>query len=373
MAKKILVTSGTGFIDSHIVDALIEKDYDVIIYDNLCPQVHKNGKKPKYLNKNAKFIKGDVLDYDKLKKVILQVNAIFHKAAMVGVGQSQYEIRKYTEVNELGTANLLDIIVNNKNKIEKIIVAASMSSYGEGAYICKKHGRLRPPLRSNEQMLEKKWELYCPHCGKELTPTAVTEDDRQNCNSIYAINKKTQEEMVMNICQTYNIPGVALRYFNVYGPRQSLSNPYTGVAAIFMSRIKNNKSPIIFEDGRQSRDFISVYDIARANILALENSKADYQIFNVGTGQPLQIKQIAEILAKLYGKDIKPEILNKFRKGDVRHCFADISKIEKTLGFKIKYSFEEGMKNLIEWAHTADADDLVDNAINELKKHKLTL
>ncbi|MGQ9631408.1 MAG: GDP-mannose 4,6-dehydratase [bacterium] len=330
-------------------------------------QVHPNEDLPSYFNEGSCFIRGDVRDYDALRKAIENREIIFHEAGAVGVGQSQYEIKKYVDVNCGGTANLLDILVNTKNKVEKLIVAASMSSYGEGVYECGECGKVRPDLRTEEQMRSGAWEPSCPICGGQIKPIPTDETAKQNCNSIYAITKKVQEDMVLNIGKTYGIPSVALRYFNVYGPRQSLSNPYTGVAAIFMSRIKNDNQPVIYEDGLQTRDFISVHDIVQANMLALEKEEANYQVFNVGSGKPLTIKFIAEVLAKLYGKDINPCITNKFRKGDVRHCYADITKIRKSLGFTPKISFEEGMRELIEWARVAESEDRFEEASQILK------
>jgi dTDP-L-rhamnose 4-epimerase len=370
--RKILVTGGAGFIGSFLTDRLIEAGDDVTIYDNLDPQVHIGGKPPDYLNKKAKFIKGDVLDYDSFKKVCLEAEYIVHFAAKVGVAQSQYEIKKYTDITIGGTANLLDILVNNKNKVKKVLVAASMSSYGEGVYLCKHENKtVRPPLRTEEQMATGKWEPVCPGCGHSLEPVPTPETAAQNCNSIYALTKKVQEDMFIMIGKTYNIPAVTLRFFNVYGPRQSLSNPYTGVAAIFMARIKNDKSPVIFEDGLQTRDFIYVTDVARVCTEVLENEKVNYNVYNVGSGEPLTIKSIAEKIAKVYGKNIKPEITFKFRKGDVRHCYADSSKIKKDIGFSPEVDFEDGMKKLAEWSRTATAVDNYEKAHREMVERKL--
>ncbi|EKD49324.1 MAG: hypothetical protein ACD_63C00180G0005 [uncultured bacterium] len=370
---KILVTGGAGFIGSYIVDKLIDKGYDVRILDNLNEQVHPDGKLPDYLNKKAEFIKGDVTNKKDLAKALDGVDAIFHEAASVGVGQSMYEIENYTKNNSLGTAALLDMIVNKfKNKIKKILVAASMSSYGEGLYKCSKCGVVQPKLRPVSQMEKHDWEPKCPKCGKELWAIPTSEDAKQNCNSVYAINKMDQEQLVLVTCGAYDIPAVALRYFNVYGPRQSLSNPYTGVAAIFMSRIKNGNRPVVYEDGLQTRDLISVHDVADANVMAFENENANGQVFNVGTENPLPIKSIAENIAKMCDADIEPQINEEFRKGDVRHCYADISKIKKAIAFKPKVGFEDGMKELIEWSKTAESEDKFEKANKELKSKGLT-
>jgi len=370
MRYKILVTGGAGFIGSFLVDKLIENGNDVTIFDNLEEQVHQ-GRIPEYINKSANFIKGDMRDYNALEKIVKEHEIIFHQASMVGVGQSQYQIKRYVDANISGTGNLLDILVNSEHDVKKLIVASSMSIYGEGSYECEDCGKVLASLRSEEQMRRKDWEIHCPNCGRVLEPIPTPEDKKPQSNSIYAITKKTQEEMCLNIGKTYGIPTVSLRYFNVYGPRQSLSNPYTGVCAIFISRIKNDNPPLIFEDGKQSRDFISVHDIVEANILAMKSKNANYEIFNVGTGKQTTILEIANILIDLYNKNIKPKIVGKFRKGDIRHCFADISKIRRKLGFKPKVSFEDGIRELVEWSEREEARDKVDKATQELKEKGL--
>jgi len=371
MSYKVLVTGGAGFIGSYIVDKLIKEGHEVRILDNLEPQVHETGDTPDYLNQEAEFIKGDVNNYEQFRDSLKDIDIVFHKASMVGVGQSQYQISKYVQTNMIGTANLLDILVNTDHDIKKVIVAASMSSYGEGSYECPSCGIQNPPLRTEEQMKAKQWELKCPCCSAIMKPVPTKEDKMLDSNSIYAVSKKVQEEMCIMIGKTYGIPTVSLRYFNVYGPRQSLSNPYTGVAAIFMSRIKNNNPPLIFEDGLQTRDFISVHDIADVNLLSMNSNAADYEMFNVGCGKQITISGVAETIAKLCNKDIKPEITNKYRKGDVRHCYADITKIKGKLDFSPKVSFEAGMKELIGWSDTVEADDKVDLATKELREKGL--
>lgn len=366
----ILVTGGAGFIGSFIVDELIKKEHFVRIYDNLEQQVHLD-KIPDYLNKNAEFIKCDMNDHDTLKKVIKNIDVIFHQAAAVGVGQSMYRIEKYTKANTLGTAVLLNILVNEEHDVKKLIVASSMSIYGEGSYKCERCGVVEPRLRTEDQMAKQEWELHCPACSSILLPIPTPETKNNDITSIYALTKKDQEQMCMLIGKAYSIPIVALRYFNVYGPRQSLSNPYTGVAAIFMGRLKNNKQPVIYEDGMQTRDFVSVHDVVNANLLAMEKNVANYEVFNVGTGNPITIVSVAETLSNIYGKNINPNVMYKFRKGDVRHCFADISKIKNKLDFKPRISFEQGMKELIDWSKSAKAIDKFDKVEEELKKYGL--
>lgn len=369
--KKILVTGGAGFIGSHLVDGLIKKGYQVRVLDNLHRQIHPNGRLPAYFNQKAEFIKGDVTKAADWLKALSGIDAVFHLAAAVGVGQSMYEIKHYVKVNSLGTAIFLDILANRKTTVKKMIVAASMSSYGEGTYKCQSCGLVRPPLRGEKQLKKRDFDVYCPDCSKKVWPVPTREDCQQNSNSIYAIGKKEQEEMVLTIGRAYDIPAVALRYFNVYGERQSLSNPYNGVAAIFISRIKNGKPPLINEDGQQTRDFVYVKDVTLTNIAALENPAANYQVFNVGSGVPVSIKKVAEILIKLFKSNLKPEITYKVRKLDVRHCYADISKIKKLLGWQPKVEFIDGIKDVIRWSLSEKAVDYVDVAMRELEKRGL--
>ena len=372
MTKQILVTGGAGFIGSHIVDSLLEKGHRVRVFDSLHPQVHgPDAEVPEYLNSEAEFIKGDVRDYDALKNAMKDADVIFHQAAAVGVGQSMYEIREYCDINVMGTANLLHILANEKNNVRKIIVASSMSIYGEGKYECEECGEVYPTLRSEEQLRRHDWEMKCPECGRYVRPVPTDEKKPLYPTSIYAVNKRDQEEMVLSTGVAYKIPAVALRYFNVYGPRQALGNPYTGVCAIFSSRILNDKSPLIWEDGEQSRDFVHVRDIAQANILAMEKPEADYRAFNVGTGKSVSINQVARRLARGMGKDIQPEYPEKFRAGDIRHCFADISLIKEKLGYEPTCDLEEGIPILIEWAKKQTPPDNLDKAVDELRKKGL--
>ncbi len=368
---KILVTGGAGFIGSFIVDELVRRGHSVRILDNLDPQVHPNEAKPDYLNPEAEFIQGDVRDSEMLNKALDGCEIVFHEAAAVGMGQSQYLIRHYVDVNTCGTANLLDLLVNTKHSVQKLIVAASQSSYGEGCCECPEHCRIKPDFRSEEQLQQKRWEHECPQCGAVMKPVATPESTPMDCRAIYAMTKRDQEEMVLNIGRTYNLPTVALRYFNVYGPRQSLSNPYTGVLAIFMSRLANGNSPVIYEDGLQTRDFISVHDIVQANLLAMESEKANYEVFNVGDGKPTTVKDVALLLAKVLNSSIEPTLTEQYRKGDTRHSYADISKIHSRLGFQPKVTLEEGMKELVQWSQTVEAEDKFEQAAKELASRGL--
>lgn len=368
---KILVTGGAGFIGSHLVDRLVKEGHSVRVFDNFDEQVHGR-KKPAYLNCGAEYIKADVRDKSRLKKSFKGVEAIYHEAAAVGVGQSMYQIEKYTDVNTRGTAALLDILVNEPNNVKKLIVASSMSIYGEGNYICKDCGKIEPRLRPLRQLVKRNWQMMCPVCGNpaELCPT--TESKRLFPTSIYSMSKLHQEEFCLLIGRTYKIPTVALRYFNVYGPRQSLSNPYTGVCAIFSSRIKAERSPLVYEDGLQTRDFIHVKDVVEANLLVLKKKEADFKSFNVGTGKPTSILEIANLLIKLYGKSIKPKIVNKYRIGDIRHCYADNSAI-KGMGFRPSIELSEGLKDLVFWAKDEKVNDKTTAADRELDKMKLKI
>ncbi|MEW6101143.1 MAG: NAD-dependent epimerase/dehydratase family protein [Candidatus Omnitrophota bacterium] len=367
---KILVTGGMGFVGSHLVDALVKEGHDVVSFDNLERQVHE-GRKPNYLNNGCRYIMGDMRNKAQLKAAISGIDIIFHEAAMVGVGQSMYKVSKYIWVNSLGTANLLDILVNDKHGVRKLIVASSMSIYGEGAYKCRYCGIVYPQLRPEAQLKNKEWEVCCPKCKGPVKHIPTAEDKPLFPTSVYAYSKKEQEDLCLLIGRTYGMPTVALRYFNIYGPRQALSNPYTGVCAILSARIKNNHSPLIYEDGLQSRDFIHVRDIVRANLFVMRNSKADFCALNVGTGRPTTILDIARILIKLYEAGaLKPDILSSCRKGDIRHCYADTSAI-RSLGFKANIGIEEGMQDLKGWAREVQAKDKVALADRQLLKRGL--
>jgi len=368
---KVLVTGGAGFIGSYIVDELVRRGHDVTIFDSLDPQVHPEGRTPEYLNKDAEFVHGDIRDRDRLASVVRTSDVVFHQAGAVGVGQSQYEIERYVDVNVRGMAVLADVIANGPHNVRKLIVAASKSSYGEGKYRCDKCGVVRPRIRTARDVESGRWEPTCPRCGGEVRPLATDENALQISGSVYACTKKGQEDLALLLGRTYSIPVVALRYFNVYGPRQSLSNPYSGVAAIFMSRLKNGRQPMVYEDGFQTLDFVSVHDIVRANMLAMEHAGLTTEVFNVGSGRPVTVKGLAETVAKMYGKEIKPVVTGKFRKGDIRHCYSDNTRIARKLGYEPGVPFEQGLQELIEWSDKTDAIDRFDTADRELEEHGL--
>lgn len=367
----ILVTGGAGFIGSHLVDALIERGHKVRILDSLVEQVHGD-KVPEHLNPNAEFIRADVCDAEAVLKALDGIDVIYHEAAEVGVGQSMYEIVRYVRANDLGTAVLLEEVVKRPGQFKKLVVASSMSIYGEGAYFCEKcNEKINPFLRAAEQLAAHDWEFSCEKCGGEMKPIGTTEEKPLFPTSVYAVSKQDQEQYCLAVGRAYKIPTVAFRYFNVYGTRQALSNPYTGVCAIFSSRLMNDQRPMIFEDGNQTRDFVHVSDIVQANLLALETDKGDYRVFNIGTGRATSVKQISQALAKGLGKDIEPETVGKYREGDIRHCVADISAARKYLGYEPKVQLEEGLAELLAWVKDQEAVDHVESATAELAAHQL--
>jgi len=366
----ILVTGGAGFIGSHLTDALVARGHTVRVLDSLVSQVHSGGK-PQHLNPSAEFIHGDVCDPHVVQRAIKDVDAIFHLAAEVGVGQSMYEIQCYVRANDLGTAVLLEHLIEHKDRIRKLVVASSMSIYGEGTYTCASCGEVYPQLRPPTQLLERRWEMECPTCGAQLTPSGTREDKPLFPTSIYAVTKQDQEQFCLVFGRAYGIPTVALRFFNVYGPRQALSNPYTGVCAIFSARLLNNQRPLIFEDGEQTRDFVHVSDIVQASLRALESKGADYQAVNVGTGVATSVRQVSRLLAKGLGKDLEPEIIAKYREGDIRHCVSDISRARALLAYEPRVSLEQGIPELLKWVSAQEAEDQVGRATTELETRQL--
>jgi dTDP-L-rhamnose 4-epimerase len=372
MSETILITGGAGFIGSHLADELLNEGYKVKILDNLSSQVHgEGGGAPSYLNKEAELLKGDVLDPLAVRRALRGVDAVFHFAAMVGVGQSMYEVAKYTAVNNQGTANVLQAII--ENPVEKLVVASSMSLYGEGLFRTNDGALVPGTERSLSQLKARDWEVYDEH-GGVLTPVPTPETKLPTLASIYALSKFDQERMCLLIGRAYGISTIALRFFNVYGTRQALSNPYTGVMAIFASRLMNDRAPMIFEDGLQQRDFVSVHDVALGCRMALESEQAAGQVFNIGSGNHYTIRELAERIAEVMGKSyIEPEITGKYRVGDVRHCFADISLAKRILGYEPQVSLKDGLAELVEWLEGQQAVDRVEQASAELSARGLTV
>ena len=367
--RNVLVTGGAGYIGSHLVDALVGRGYNVVVLDSLVPQVHRSGTWPSYANPNVRYVRGDVRDRAVFEPLVLASEAVVHFAAAVSIGQSMYEIDRYVDVNTRGTALLLDILVNTTHKVEKVIVASSIGVYGEGAYACATCGPVAPGIRSEAQMTAKDWEQRCPSCGASVVSAPTPEGKALYRDNIYSMTKYHQEEMVLLIGKTYGIPAVAPRFFNVYGPRQSLSNPYAGVAAIWISRLMNGKPPVVFEDGGQLRDFVSIHDVVACLTLMLEKPGADYLPVNVGSGTTVTILEIARMLQRLLGSTIEPDVTNVGRTFDVRHNTADISRARETLGFEPAVTLEQGFAELIQWAKTTPdvAVDFFDKALDELK------
>lgn len=371
LSKAVLITGGAGFIGSYVADELLSHGYRVRVLDNLSSQVHGSGGRPEYLNSEVELITGDVRNPESIREALSGVDAVYHFAAAVGVGQSMYEIARYTDINNMGTAVLLEALI--ERPVNRLIVASSMSLYGEGLYLSHDGTRWTNVERTPEQLAARDWEPRTP-AGEPLIPVPTPESKPPSVASIYALAKYDQERMCLLTGRAYGIETVALRFFNVYGPRQALSNPYTGALAIFASRILNSRSPIIFEDGRQQRDFVYVSDVATAARLALEVNKARGHVLNVGSGEHKEIRDVAAAMGRLLGKtDLRAEISEKYRVGDIRHCFADVELAQSILGFKAAVSLDDGLGKLAEWLEGQVAVDSVDRARLELESRGLAL
>ncbi len=372
MPKRVLITGGAGFIGSHLADELLNSGYSVRAYDCLSPQVHgAQPKRPDYLAADVELVVGDLRDREVLRRALREVDAVVHLAAKVGVGQSMYQVAEYTAANNLGTAILMEEIIDRR--VERLVVASSMSIYGEGLYR-DRHGRaVMGTDRPLEQLKARDWELHGPD-GEPLEPVATPETKVPALASVYALSKFDQERMCLTLGRAYGIQTTALRFFNVYGPRQALTNPYTGVLAIFASQLLNGKSPVIFEDGLQRRDFVNVHDIALGCRLALESANAADRVFNIGSGRHTTIREVAERLGRLLDRDdIQPEITARYRVGDIRHCFADISLARELLGYEPQVSFERGLDELAEWLETQIGAPAAGDACEELQRRGLTV
>ena len=364
---KVLITGGAGFIGSHLADRLLAEGADVRALDNLDPQVHQSGGSPDYLNDDVELVVGDVRDRDVLRRALDGIDTVVHFAAAVGVGQSMYEIERYMSINTIGAAVLLEEVLARRDAIRKLLVASSMSIYGEGQYRNPRTGErgIAPGLRPEAQLAARQWDVLGDD-GRPLEPEPTAEAKPLRPTSVYAIGKRDHEELVLAVGAAYGIPSVALRFFNVFGERQALSNPYTGVAAIFASRLLNDRPPLVYEDGNQTRDFIDVRDIARACLLAITTDGADGRTLNIGTGISTSVREVAAVIASGLGKDIEPEVVNQYRAGDIRHCYADTRLAEELLGFRPEIPFELGMEDLLAWLEGQEASDAVDAARDAL-------
>jgi dTDP-L-rhamnose 4-epimerase len=369
--KKVLITGGAGFIGSHLADELIGQGYHVRVIDNLLPQVHGlEQKRPDYLNPEVELIIGDVRNADMLRRALQGIDVVYHLAAAVGVGQSMYEIESYTSTNNLGTAVLLEALI--EKPVERLVVASSMSIYGEGSYASVSSIPPLIPCRTLEQLKAGQWDI-CDIQGEKLIPLPTAENKVPALASIYALSKYDQERMCLLVGEAYGISTVALRFFNIYGTRQSLSNPYTGVLAIFASRYLNNNSPLIFEDGKQLRDFVSIHDIVQACRLAMEANGVGGKVFNIGSGQCFTVLEVAQLMGQALNKSNHPLVTEKYRAGDIRHCFADISLAREVLGYQPQVSLSDGLIEFAIWLEGQEAFDNVSMASAELAARGLSV
>ncbi|MBI2833833.1 MAG: NAD-dependent epimerase/dehydratase family protein [Acidobacteria bacterium] len=365
---QVLVTGGAGFIGTHLATGLDERGYGVRVLDSFVEQVH--GGNHAQLGPSVQVVRGDVRDRATVERALEDVEIVFHDAAEVGVGQSMYTIERYVSANSLGTAVLLEAMIGRRNQIKTLIVASSMSIYGEGAYRCERHGPIDVSLRSRDQLERRDWDMRCPSCDDVLQSVPTRETKTARPTSVYALTKYDQEQLCLMIGRAYGIRTIALRYFNVYGAGQALSNPYTGVAAIFSSRLLNGRPPIVFEDGRQTRDFTHVSDIVQANVKAAESDATD-EIFNVGTGVATPLLDLQAALARHLGSDIKPAIVGRFREGDIRHCVADIGCARARLGYEPCVTLDEGVPQLVGWVRSQRPVDRIGEATGELETRGL--
>jgi len=378
MDKHILITGGAGFIGSHLVDAMLARGYRVTVLDSLSPQVHGDAEMdadgwPVYLDARARRIKGDLLEDGVFEAALNGVTHLAHLAASVGVGQSMTNIVDYTRNNVMAAAVMLETLSQRPHTVERIAVASSMSIYGEGDYVRPSTGaHVTTDIRPHAQLEARHWDLMVD--GEPLEPCPTPEEKLLQPNSIYAVNKRDHEEMFLSVGRALRIPTVALRLFNAYGSRPAPGKPHTGGAGAFISRLMNDQPPLVFEDGRQMRDFVHVQDVAEAFATVLDDDREIWDVFNVGSGAPVSINEIAGVLARLLGKNIAPEVLNRYRVGDIRHCFGDISKIERTFGFTPRRSMDEGMEELISWvSHTRAPIDRSAESLEQLSRGRLVV
>ena len=377
MKETVLITGGAGFIGSHIAQKLIEKEYEVTVLDNLSEQIHgadPDKTSPLYcsIKDKVRFIKADICDKAALEEGLKDADYVIHLAAETGTGQSMYEIKRYMDVNIGGTALLLDLLTNTRNHVKRVVVAESRAIYGEGKYYCEKCGDVYPTERRDADMSKGDFECHCPKCGGNLKLVATTEDSAIHPSSVYGIGKQVQGQLVHLVCKNIGIEHVSFRYQNVYGPGQSLTNPYTGILSIFSTRIKNHKEINIFEDGLESRDFVYIDDVVEATIAGMELTEANGYVFNIGTGIATDVLTVANTLCKHYGIDVPLNVSGNYRLGDIRHNCANITLAKKILGYKPKWSFDQGIKQFTEWVNKQEVQtDIYEASLDEMKQKGL--
>jgi dTDP-L-rhamnose 4-epimerase len=365
----VLVTGGAGFIGSHLVDALMARGERVRVLDNLDPLAHAGG--APLLPREAELLPGDLRDPAAVADALDGVDRVFHLGGVVGNGESMINVRRAVDVNSSGTATLMEAVLERRDSVRRVVAASSMVVYGEGSYDCPRHGRRAATLRPTERLRRREWEPLCDLCGAELTPVPTNEDAPLRPSSVYGITKRDQEELVLVLGRAYGLPTVALRYLNVYGPRQALGNPYTGVAAIFAARLLNRRPPLVFEDGRQIRDLVHVSDVVAGTLAAMDAPDAPGHALNIATGRRLRIADLARRLSGALGSDIEPNVTGEFRAGDIRHCFADVSLARELLGFEAMRSLDDGLPELAEWVARQQVDERGDEALAQLRERGL--
>ena len=365
--KNVLITGGAGFIGFNLTKRLIDCGYNITILDNLSKKIHSSNIRYIKLKDITHFIIGDVCNRADWEKAICNQDVIIHLAAETGTGQSMYDIHNYTNVNVGATAMMLDVLTNSKNSVKKIILSSSRAVYGEGMYKCKDQGVIYPSFRNDKDLQDGKYDFISQNSESKLIPIATKENSHILPTSIYALTKYNQEQILLLAANNLNIDVAVLRYQNVFGPGQSLSNPYTGILSVFSTRILNGNDIEIYEDGMQSRDFVYIDDVVNATLLVLEKSNLKSQVYNVGSGEPITVLKVAQKLKKLYNLTATITISNKYRRGDIRHNFADLSLINQELGFVNEFSFDNGLLNFVEWVKKQDIqDDKYDSSIQEM-------
>jgi dTDP-L-rhamnose 4-epimerase len=366
----VLVTGGAGFIGSHLVDLLLARGERVTVLDNLDRLAHPDAR-PAHLDREAELIEGDLRDDRAVGRALEGVDRVFHLGGVVGNGESMVNVRRAVEHNAGGTATLLEAAIARRDRIRRLVVASSMVVYGEGSYHCRGHGRVHPPLRPPERMRRREWEPRCPLCGAPLEPVATREDAPLAPTSVYGITKRDQEELALVLGRAYGLESVALRYLNVYGPRQALSNPYTGVAAIFAARVLNGRRPLVFEDGAQIRDLVHVSDVVRATAAAMDAPGAPGQAINVATGRRVRVRDLARRIAAALGSELEPDLTGEHRAGDIRHCFADVARARELLGFEARTTLDDGLPELAAWVGRNLVRERGDEAVAGLRARGL--